>query len=119
MVPSTASRMTSPIIKSYFKILFDQVSNDEHVTFIERGIRHVKEVSRATMSHLPYLKLTKRLVIGLVIAMVFWINAFPPANGVSQTIGHRELLTGVKTTMARVQYEFGNICKPTKLLTIP
>ena len=89
------------------KILFDQVSNDEHVTFIERGIRHVKEVSRATMSHLPYPKLTKRLLIGLVIAMVFWINAFPPANGVSQTIGPRELLTGVKTTMAHAQYEFG------------
>ena len=88
-------------------ILFEPASSDEHVTFIERGIRHVKEVSRATISSLPYPKLTKRLVIGLVAAMVFWLNAFPPGNGISQNIGPRELLTGIKTTMAHAKYEFG------------
>ncbi len=49
------------------KNLFDPVSSDEHVTFIERGIRHVKEVSRSTMPSPPYPELTKRLVIGLVV----------------------------------------------------
>jgi len=95
-------KMTALVIR----FLFDPVSSDEHVTFIERGILHVKEVSRATMSHLSFPKLTKRLVIGLVIAMVFWINAFPPADGVSQPVGPRELLTGIKTAMAHAQYEF-------------
>jgi hypothetical protein len=72
------------------------VSNDEHVPEIERYIRTVKERTRCIYNSVPFRKMPSRMIVEMVQSSVFWLNMFPPKDGVSTTISPRELLTGLK-----------------------
>jgi hypothetical protein len=69
--------------------------NDEHVPEVERYIRTVKDRTRSTRSTLPFRKIPAVMIIEMVYAAVFWLNTFPPNDGVSD-MSPRELITGHK-----------------------
>ena len=68
----------------------------EHVPVVERQIRTIKERVRAHRSRLPFKKLPKALIEGMVLDSIKWINTFPTKGGISNQYGARTLLTGVK-----------------------
>eukprot|EP00978_Attheya_sp_CCMP212_P043302 scaffold280126_cov62-Attheya_sp.AAC.1 len=70
------------------RINLNVVSNDEHVPEIERHIRTTKERVRCIYNTLPFKKIPPRLVVEMVYASNFWLNAFPPADGVSDHGSH-------------------------------
>jgi hypothetical protein len=71
-------------------------SNAEHVGDIERYIRSVKERARCAYNLAPFKKMPSIMIQGLIGGCVFWLNAFPNAGGVSDTISPRMIMTGKK-----------------------
>ena len=67
---------------------------DEHVPDVERMIRTVKDRARSAHSLLPFRSLPRLIVVRLLCNAVLWLNALPNANGVSQVLSPRFLLTG-------------------------
>lgn len=67
---------------------------DDHVPDIERYIRTVKERARSTWHSMPFEFVPRVIVIHLIHNAVFWLNAFPPSNGVSTEHSPRYLMTG-------------------------
>ena len=89
-------------------VLLNTTSRDEHVGFVERYIRVLKERSRCSFNTVPFKKMTTRMVIELASRVVFWLNAFPPADGISKTLSPRTIVTGrVLNHDRHCQYEFG------------
>lgn len=83
-------------------------SNDEHVGDIERQIRTIKERCRCLYNTLPFTKMPARLVIEMVYASVFWINSFPPNDGISKVMSPKMIVTGQQVDFNRYcQLEFG------------
>lgn len=81
---------------------------DEHVPEIERFIRTVKERTRCTYNGLPYKHMPPRMLVEMVYFNVFWINSFPPSDGVSATISPRTLMTGQSIDFQKhCRLEFG------------
>jgi hypothetical protein len=66
----------------------------EHVPDIERQIRTIKERARALRSTLPFKAIPGRMIIEMMAHVVLWLNAFPPASGVSKTFSPRTIMTG-------------------------
>jgi hypothetical protein len=90
------------------QLSLNTTAEDEHVGDIERYIRTVKERSRATYNTLPFLRMPPRLVIEMAKLAVFWLNAFPHRNGVSDDMSPRMIVTGQKVDHNRhCKYEFG------------
>ena len=56
---------------------------DEHIPEIERFIRTVKDRVRSVYHSLPYKYVPRLLLVHLVKATVFWLNAFPHRDGIS------------------------------------
>jgi hypothetical protein len=84
------------------------VSNDEHVPEVERYIRTVKERTRCMYNSVPFRRMPSRMVAEMVHASVFWLNMFPPNDGVSSKISPREILTGLKLDYNKhCKLEFG------------
>ena len=77
-------------------IVLNTVSNDEHVPKIERYIRTVKERIQCVYNTLPFCKMPPRLVIKIVYASMFWLNVFPPTDGVSLTLSPHAMIVGVQ-----------------------
>jgi hypothetical protein len=69
-------------------------SNDEHVGDIERYIRTVKERARVTFHTTPFKKMPPIMIQNLIGGCVFWLNAFPQAQGISDTMSPRTIVTG-------------------------
>jgi hypothetical protein len=62
-------------------------NEDEHIPKIERYIRTVKDRTRCSIADVPFRFWPRQLVIQLVGAAVYWLNVFPPKDGVHQTLG--------------------------------
>jgi hypothetical protein len=77
-------------------ITLNKGSREEHVPVAERRIWTVKERCRSIYNTLRLTKLRGMLVIQMVSACNFWLNIYPPKDGVSRKINPRELITGVK-----------------------
>jgi hypothetical protein len=89
-------------------ITLNKCSREEHVPVAERRIRTLKERCRSICSTLPFKKLPAMLVVQMVSTCNFWLNVFPPKDGVSQKINPRELITGVKIDFNKhIRAEFG------------
>jgi hypothetical protein len=78
------------------QIMLNTTARDEHVPEIERYNQTVKDCVRLATNMLPFKKLPTRMIIELVKAMVFWLNAFPANDGMSDTISPRTIMTGKK-----------------------
>jgi hypothetical protein len=89
-------------------ITLNRCSREEHVPVAERRIRTLKERCRSICNTLPFKKLPGMLVVQMVSTCNFWLNVFPPKDGVSQKINPRELITGVKIDFNKhIRAEFG------------
>lgn len=68
----------------------------------------IKERVRATYNTLPFKKIPPRLVIKMAKQSVFWLNAFPKQNGVSDTISPHTIITGQKLDYnCQCKFQFG------------
>jgi hypothetical protein len=70
-------------------------ATNEHVPEIERAIRTLKERNRTTVSGLPYTHYPKQFKISLLSSAASWLNMFPRADGVSDTMSPRTIVTGL------------------------
>jgi hypothetical protein len=62
-------------------------SNNEHIPEIERHIRTVKDRVRCMYNHaVPFKKMPSRMIMEIVTSATFWLNMFPPRDGISKTI---------------------------------
>jgi len=76
-------------------IHLNTAATNEHVPEIERAIRTIKERNRATVSGLPFKHYPKILKLALVSNAVTWLNMLPHADGISNTMSPRTLITGI------------------------
>lgn len=67
----------------------------ECVDFLESGAESAVESARMIHSRLPFAQMLKRLIIGLVLCVVFWISAFPPKSGVGPFVSPWKPLCGL------------------------
>jgi hypothetical protein len=89
-------------------VTLNKCSRQEHVPVAERRIRTLKERCRCICTTLPFKKLPGMLVVQMVSTCNFWLNIFPPKDGVSRNINPRELITGVKIVYNKhIRAEFG------------
>ncbi|GAX11354.1 hypothetical protein FisN_22Lu047 [Fistulifera solaris] len=95
-------------LASSMKIELNAAAADEHVPEIERHVRTVKERTRSTYNGLPFKHMPPRLIIEMVYFNVFWLNCFPPRDGVSDTLSPRVLISGQQIDYTKhCQLEFG------------
>jgi hypothetical protein len=76
-------------------VLVNVVSRDEHVEDIERLIRVYKERIRCYWAMLPFKKIPGMMVVKLVEAVKFYVNAFVLKSGVSQHLSPMTFVEGV------------------------
>ena len=75
-------------------VLLNTTAENEHVPEVERRIRTVKERCRGVYCTLPFKKMPLLMIIALVYSANMWLNAFPAADGVSDTLSPRTIVTG-------------------------
>jgi hypothetical protein len=86
----------------------NETGRDEHVPQVEQLNRTIKERAWATCNMLPFQHMPTVLVIEMVKAAVFWLNAFPNKNGVSERSSPRTIVTGKMVDYTKhCKYEFG------------
>jgi hypothetical protein len=89
-------------------ITLNKCSREEHVPVAERRIRTLKECCRCISNTLPFPKLPGMLIVQMVSTCNFWLNIYPPKDGVSRNINPRELITGVQIDYNKhIRAEFG------------
>jgi hypothetical protein len=76
-------------------VMINIVSKDEHVPEMERFIRVIKERTRATHAMLLFTRIPKKMLVATVTTNVFYINAFPWPQGVSQELSPYTIIEGV------------------------
>ena len=82
---------------------------EEHVGFIERSVRTIKERFRSTCSAMPFRRITVRMVRSLVEGITDVLNAFPSKNGITQTISPATIVEGKpKMDLQRKVIVFGS-----------
>ena len=97
-----------PVQNLFQGTTFNLCAEDEHVPEIERYIRTVKDRSRSGYNSLPFERIPRLVVVRLVGNSVFWLNAFPHEDGVSDTLSPRYLITGRHLDYRKhVRLEFG------------
>jgi hypothetical protein len=97
-----------PLQASFAPVSFNLCAQDEHVPDIERYICMVKDRTHSGYNSLPFERIPHLKLIRLVANAVFWLNAFPHADGVSDTLSPRYLLTGKHLDYRKhVRLEFG------------
>ena len=67
---------------------------NEHVKEVERSIRTIKDMLRATAHGMPYQRLPRPMIKGLVAYCVQNLNDFPYASGVSQDASPATIVRG-------------------------
>ncbi len=77
-------------------------AKNEHVPEVERQNRVIKERARAIIQTLPYKNLPRKIQIGLIYYVVYWLNNIPKAG---QDYSPRDLVFGEQ------KLDYNNICK--------
>ena len=75
-------------------ITLETCTTNDHVGEVERSIRTIKEVVRATAHGMPYCRLPRQLIHGLVEYATRTLNDFPYRHGVSQSLSPNTIVTG-------------------------
>jgi len=87
---------------------FNLAAQNDHVSTIEHYIRTMKDRARSCYSWLPFACVPRQIIIHLIYNTVFWLNAFPGNDGISETISPRYIMTGRHVDYHRhVRLEFG------------
>jgi hypothetical protein len=84
-------------------------SNAKHVPKIEHFICTVKERAQRMYNLVPFSQFPILLIKEMVTVCVFWLNMFPPNNGISPTLSPRAMMTGFTLDYAKhCRPEFGS-----------
>ena len=75
-------------------IALETCTMNDHIGEVERSIRTIKEVVRATAHGMPYRRLPRQLIRGLVEYATRTLNDFPYYQGVSRTLSPNTIVTG-------------------------
>ena len=75
-------------------ISLSTVTSNEHVPETEHGNRTIKEHIQCTFHSLPYNNMLKIMVVELARNSVYWINAFPYVDSISNTHGPAGIVVG-------------------------
>jgi hypothetical protein len=98
-----------PLQATFGQVSFNFCAQDEHVPEIERYIQTVKDRTRSGYNSLPFEHIPRLMLTRLVANAVFWLNAFPHADGVSDTLSPGYLLIGQHLDYRKhVRLEFGS-----------
>ena len=90
------------------EVTLNTTARDSHVGDIERYIRTIKERTRASYNSVPFKRIPALMVIEMVKHSVFWRNAFPAENGISDELSPRAIVTGSAIDYNRhCKYELG------------
>jgi hypothetical protein len=90
------------------RINLNTVSADEHIPEIVRCIRTVKERTCCICNTLPFQQIPPRMIIEMVYSSNFWLNSFPPDDGVSNVLSPRAIVAGMELNYAKYcQLKFG------------
>jgi hypothetical protein len=93
---------------AHMGVTLNKCSREEHVPVAERRIRTLKERCRCICNTIPFKRLPGMLIVQMVSTCNFWLNIYPPKDGVSRNINPRELITGVKIDYNKhIRAEFG------------
>jgi hypothetical protein len=71
-------------------VTLNRCSREEHVPVAERRICTLKERCRCIWTTLPFKKLPGMSVVQMMSLCNFWLNIFPPKDGISRNINPRE-----------------------------
>ena len=85
------------IVDQMEMVIVNTTAAREHVTDAERGIRCIKDSGRCTVAELRRIEITalpKQVIIHIVYFAVFWLNAPPATNGISEVHSPREIVLG-------------------------
>jgi hypothetical protein len=97
-----------PLQEEIPSVNFNLCTNDEHVPEIEQYIRTAKDRMRSGYNSLPFEWVPRMMVIRLVANSVFWLNAFPHPDSMSDSLLPRFLITGQRIDYKKhVRLEFG------------
>jgi len=77
-------------------------AKNEHVPEVERQHRVIKERARAIVQTLPYKGLPRKVRIGLIYYVVYWLNNVPK---IGQDFSPKDLIFGEQ------RLDYNNICK--------
>jgi hypothetical protein len=90
------------------QINLNMVSNDEHIPKIKQRICTVKERTRCIYNTFPFCQVPPRMIVEMVYSSNFWLNSFPPEDGVSITLSPRAIVVGMELDYSKhCQLEFG------------
>ena len=76
-------------------IMLDCSSENEHIPYIKRCVRTIRDRTRFTFSSNPFLKIPLIVTIALVMAAAFWIHVFSAGDVVSLTLSPPSIVTGL------------------------
>jgi len=86
----------------------NSTAREEHVPIAEQRIRTLKERTRSTHHTLPFKKMPAQVIAQMVHHSNFWLNVFPPKDGISGDLCPREIITGCEIDFNKhCQLEFG------------
>jgi hypothetical protein len=89
-------------------VALDSMGQDEHVGDVECYVCTIKERMHATYNTLPFMHMPTHLLIEMAKQAVFWLHSFPRADGVSNHMSCREIMTGQKLDYAwHCRFEIG------------
>jgi hypothetical protein len=80
------------------KITLNTLPANDHVPEIERHIGTCKERICCVYNTLPF---RKSMIIEMVYASTFWLNIFPPADGVSKTLSPWAIASGMQLNYSK------------------
>jgi hypothetical protein len=75
-------------------VALDSMGQDKHMGDVECYMCTIKEQMRATYNTLPFTHMPACLLIEMAKQAVFWLHSFPRADGVSDHMSPREIMTG-------------------------
>jgi hypothetical protein len=84
----------APLQDMFGDISFNVCTQDDHVPEVKEYIRTVKDRACSGYNFLPFEQIPRLMVIRLICNAVFWLNVLPHADGMSDTLSARNLLTG-------------------------
>ena len=94
-------------LRKYIPIL-DTTGANDHVPDAERYIRTIKDRVRSTYRMLPFQYIPRLVLVQLTRNCVFWLNAFPHPDGISNEHSPRYIMTGTQLNYDKhVRCEFG------------
>ena len=88
--------------------IFDICAADSHVPEAERGVRTVKETTRATIHGMPYKRLPREMAKAVVEFATDSTDALPHPDGVSESMSPASIITGCgKPDFSKMKLEIG------------